>query len=475
MNRLRRLPVRWRLALTSASLTFVILLLFAVVIGLFTARQVRMSYDDDVRLTAVDLQERIKLRDTLTGLRLEVRQGDEVIQAAAAGGAAVRVLDRAGRPIIPRDGAPQLGPPSSELHTAGRYRVATRPLTDPFGRPVAYLQYAKPLASVERTVARMKLFLTLGVLAGTCLALLAGLAIARRAMAPIASLTSAAKGIARTRDPGVKLPQPAADDEVADLARTLEEMLMALDAARGETQSALDRQRAFVADASHELRTPLTSILANLELLEGQLEGDNAEIAGSALRSSQRMRRLVANLLLLARADAGRQALPVPVDVRRVVHDAAAEAAPLAEGHELSVRVDDTVTVDGTPDDLHRLVLNLIENALVHTPRGSHVEVSAWRDGDAAVIEVADDGPGIPAEMRATIFDRFVRRHGDRSGGGTGSGLGLAIVRAVARAHGGSVELSESARGGARFVVRLPVAAGVTEPAPAARSDSLLS
>ena len=467
MSRLRRLPVRWRLALTSASLTFVILLLFAIVIGLITARQVRMSYDDDVRLTAVDLQERIKLRDTLTGLRLEVRQGDEVIQAATAGGAAVRILDRSGRPILPREGAVPLGPPDSELHTYGGYRVATRPLTDPFGRPVAYLQYAKPLDSVQHTVGRMKLFLALGVLGGTCLALLAGLAIARRAMAPIASLTAAAKGITRTRDPGVKLPQPEADDEVADLARTLEEMLMALDAARGETQAALDRQRAFVADASHELRTPLTSILANLELLEEQLQGDNAEIAGSALRSSQRMRRLVANLLLLARADAGRRALPEQVDVRRVVHDAAAEAAPLAEGHELTVRVDEPVTMEGTPDDLHRLVLNLIENALVHTPRGSHVEVSAWRDGDAAVIEVADDGPGIPADMRAAIFDRFVRRDGDRSGGGTGSGLGLAIVRAVARAHGGTVDVDEGARGGARFVVRLPATERVAEPATA--------
>jgi signal transduction histidine kinase len=242
-------------------------------------------------------------------------------------------------------------------------------------------------------------------------------------------------------------------------------MLKALDEARGETQAALDRQRAFVADASHELRTPLTSILANLELLEAALEGEDAEMAGSALRSSQRMRRLVANLLLLARADAGRRALPEEVDVLRVVHEAAAEAAPLAESHELTVEVRDPVTVDGSPDDLHRLVLNLIENALVHTPEGSHVQVTARRDGDVAVIEVADDGPGIPPELREHIFDRFVRRDADRSGGGSGSGLGLAIVRAVANAHGGTVELGESEHGGARFVVRLPAAARVEETA----------
>jgi HAMP domain-containing protein len=153
----------------------------------------------------------------------------------------------------------------------------------------------------------VELFLLLGVLAGSGLALLAGMAIARRAMAPIASLTSTAAEIARTRDPSRGIPQPEADDEVAELARTLEGMLRELDAARGETEAMLVRQRQFVADASHELRTPLTSVLANLELLAESLHGEQGEAAQrSALRSSQRMRRLVADLLLLARTDAAR-------------------------------------------------------------------------------------------------------------------------------------------------------------------------
>src|SRR5207247_4851714 len=143
------------------------------------------------------------------------------------------------------------------------------------------------------------------------LAFLAGLALARRAMSPVSNLPRAARGIARTRDPAVALPKPEAEDEVADLANTLEDMLRALDDARGETEEALARQREFIADASHELRTPLTSILANLELLQAQLAesergGEEGEIVGSALRSSRRMGRLVSDLLLLARADAGR-------------------------------------------------------------------------------------------------------------------------------------------------------------------------
>jgi len=294
------------------------------------------------------------------------------------------------------------------------------------------------------------------VLGGSMLALLAGLAVARRAMSPIARLTSAAKDIARTRDPGVRMPMPEADDEVADLARTLEQMLVALDSARSETQAMLERQREFVADASHELRTPLTSILTNLELLEADLQGEDREIASAALRSSQRMRRLVADLLLLARADAGRQTPHEPVNLASVVREAAAEVAPTAVDHDLSVDADDAgLTVEGSPDELHRLAVNLIGNAVSHTPTGTSVNAAVRRDGAAVTLTVEDDGPGVPPALRERIFDRFVRGNGD-SGSRSGSGLGLAIVKAVADSHGGSVHLESPAGGGARFVVTLP-------------------
>ena len=250
------------------------------------------------------------------------------------------------------------------MRDIGPYRVAARPLfkdsldpsntlpeldTDPIDGAVAYVQYAKPRRNLESTTGRLELFLALGILGGTALAFLAGFFVARRAMRPIADLTRAAREVARTRDPAKALPRSEANDEVGQLARTLDDMLRQLDAARGETQSALDRQRDFVADASHELRTPLTSILANLELLEEELAradgpGDTeaaSEIAGSALRSSRRMRRLVGDLLLLARADAGRQADPRPVDLARVAAEAVAEAAPLATGHHVSLDLPD--------------------------------------------------------------------------------------------------------------------------------------
>jgi two-component system, OmpR family, sensor kinase len=271
--------------------------------------------------------------------------------------------------------------------------------------------------------------------------------------------------VTRTRDPDITLPKPRANDEVSDLANTFEAMLRELGAARQETEATLDRQRDFVADASHELRTPLTSILANLELLEAELDGEQREMAESALRSSKRMRRLVGDLLLLARADAGREAPRTPVDLAAVAREAAQEAGALSSDHPLSLDLPGPVMLSGVADDLHRLAGNLVENALIHTPPGTPVTVSVRREGDSAVLEVADRGPGVPAPLRERVFERFARGSGDTARAG-GSGLGLAIVKAVADGHGGRVQLLDAPDGGARFVVTLPVGA----PAPE-RSD----
>jgi two-component system, OmpR family, sensor kinase len=465
MSRFDHLPVRWRLAITSAALTFVILLLFAVVVEVFTVNRLRSDFDRNLELTAAQLQDRIRVEPTPDGA-IQLTTSPDVIDAATAGGAVIRLLDTQGvqKAASPAK-APDLGLPRAGVWDSNGYRVASRPLyAGVFHRPVAFVEYAKPKDSLNETIGHVRLFLTLGVLGGSALALLAGLAVARRAMAPIARLTRAAKQIARTRDPGVSLPQPEADDEVADLARTLAEMLAALDSARSETEAMLERQREFVADASHELRTPLTSILANLELLEAELRGEDREIAGSALRSSHRMRRLVADLLLLARADAGREAKREPVDLGHVAREAAGEVAPTSYDHELSLDADgEGLVVDGVPDELHRLAVNLIENAMRHTPPGTIIHAGVQRDNGSVVLAVEDNGPGVPPELGERIFDRFVRGLGDSAARG-GSGLGLAIVRAVAESHGGSVTLESPPGGGARFVVRLP--ASEKQPAP---------
>jgi two-component system, OmpR family, sensor kinase len=473
-----RLPVKLKVAVLSAALTFAILCLFAVVVGTVAERRIVGGFDDDLRANVGELQDRITLQQAADG-SIQLSDTDtDTLRIFAAGDAIVRVVDTSNVPRWSSDPGVKLGPPIGGVTDIGDLRVTSRELVvpgaprpespfdlpRPVAQPIGYVQYAKPEGSVQKTINRVRLFLALGVVGGTLLAFLGGLLVAKRAMRPIAGLTRAAREVARTRDPDITLPKSHANDEVSDLAHTFADMLGELSAARGETEATLARQRKFVADASHELRTPLTSILANLELLESELAGEQRDMADSALRSSRRMRRLVGDLLLLARADAGRELPRGPVDLAAVAGEAAREAAALSAEHPLSLDLPDPVMVSGVADDLHRLAGNLIENALIHTPPGTPVTVSVRRDGPSAVLEVADRGPGVPPTMRERVFERFARGDGDAAPRGS-SGLGLAIVRAVTDAHEGRVELGDAEGGGARFVVTLPAA----DPA---RSDS---
>ena len=382
----------------------------------------------------------------------------------------MRIITPSGDFVDSSAGAPSFGPFFAQSANIDGWRVESRPVEVVNYPDPVVIQYARRLSDVEATANRVKVFLAFGVLGGALLALLAGLATARRAMEPIAELTAAAREVERSRDPTTRIPRSESEDEVAELARTLEAMLAALNEARTETEATLTRQREFVADASHELRTPLTSVLANLELLEEDLDGEQREAAASALRSSRRMRRLVADLLLLARADAGRVAPHEPVDVSSVVMDAAAELEPVAGDHEISVSAPPGMVVLGARDELHRLVLNLLENALRHTDPGTAVEAQVARDDGTIVLAVEDDGPGIPDELHDKVFERFYRGSSDRGGS---SGLGLSIVRAVADSHNGAVTLVPPLDGrGARFVVRLPDRRHAGESATAAPSPS---
>ncbi len=355
-----------------------------------------------------------------------------------------------------------MGPLALGVRNYDGMRVVAEEITNENGEAIGAVQYGRSTHHVEETVDRVWLLIIGGIFGGTVLASLAGVAIAGRAMRPIASLTSAAREIATTRDPSKRMPEPVVEDEVGELALTLEQMLRSLDAARSEREDAMQRQREFVADASHELRTPLTSVLANLELLQASLgaadQAEDREIVDSALRSSRRMSRLVADLLLLARADAGRLDRHKPCDLAEIAGDAALEAAPLMGGRILTVENDHSLPTEGSPDELHRMILNLLENAARHTQEDAHIDLTLRRDNGDAVVEVADDGPGIPAEMRTQIFDRFVRGEGPAdTQRGTGTGLGLAIVSAVAASHGGSVVAEESKLGGALFRARIPI------------------
>jgi signal transduction histidine kinase len=468
----RNWPVRWRLAGTSAGLTLVILVLFGATVGNLAAQRIRDDFNREMQQAVATLASQIQIVDTITNT-LIVRQPD-LGDFVSPNDATVRIYDSYGTLLHASPGAKELGPPILGVHHVGDMRVVTVAIrSGQTGRVAGYVQYGRDEGHIDSTIDRLWVFIVAGVLGATLLAALAGLAIAGRAMRPISSLTATAREISDTGDPSRHMPVPKADDEVGELAGTLEEMLRSLDAARSERETAMRKQREFVADASHELRTPLTSIVANLELLQASLEDptDDEEraVVDSALRSSNRMSRLVSDLLLLARADAGRPGARTRCDLAEIAGNAAAEVAPTVGERELRIENDRPLRVDGNPDELHRVVLNLLDNAVRHTPPGSRIDLRLHGAGRDAVVEVGDDGPGIPPGLREEIFGRFTRGEGpaDTAARPSGSGLGLAIVRAVATSHGGSARVSESESGGALFTVRIPLhrsEQGISEP-----------
>jgi signal transduction histidine kinase len=467
----RSWPVRWRLATVSAGLTLLILLLFGGAIGQIATQRIRDDFNNEVRSAARVLASELQISySAFEAPRLEA--GPQLRSFVRLNDASARVFDVNGNLLETTRPTKDLGHPVPGTVEMHGLRVATeRIVSKQTGEITGYVQYGRDISHVEDTIDGVWLLIAGGILGGTLLAALAGMAIAGRAMRPIASLTATARQIAATRDPSQQMPKPANDDEVGELTRTLEQMLRSLDAARAEREGVMQKQREFVADASHELRTPLTSVLANLELLQASLgsndQAEDREIVDSALRSSKRMSRLIGDLLLLARADAGRLPAHRRVDLAEIAGDAAAEVAPLMGDRELILDNERPLRVEGSRDELHRMVLNLLDNAIRHTPRGSCVELRLCENGGDALVEVADDGPGIPEPMRTQVFDRFVRGTGPAdTARGSGTGLGLAIVSAVAESHGGSVEATESASGGALFRARIPLA---KQPQPTAK------
>jgi len=491
MRWLDRLPIRWRLAVVSAVLTGLILLLFAIGVGRFTAERVRNDFVTQTAARFDTIRSQLDLRlDQSTGRfslgnELESLRGDpDTVIAVYVGGP--RGIQLAGT----SDSAIDIGAPGNNAESLDGLQISTRgfqqPVTDdltgqplvqqtlqldlnrgsgPFGQATASRPpYAVPVevrmgrnaSSVTHTTRRIWGVLAIGVLLGTALALIAGVAVGQRAMRPVKRMTSTARHIARTRDLDAKMPTPQVNDEIAELAGTLQDMLDELAVAQAKVDASLQSQRDFIADASHELRTPLTSVQANLELLSLTTQGEDREAVASALRSSRRMKLLVSDLLLLARMDAQRQVTRAPIELDRAILEAIDELEPQIGDHALDIDVD-PVTVDGVRDELVRMVANLVGNALRHTPDGTTIRVRLRADGARGELVVEDDGPGIPAELRERIFERFVRRGGESAGS---TGIGLAIVRAAAQHHGGDARFEpvHADGSGARFVVTFTAA-----------------
>jgi signal transduction histidine kinase len=259
--------------------------------------------------------------------------------------------------------------------------------------------------------------------------------------------------------------------EAERAARAEAESVQRLLAEQNERLRELDKLKdEFVSLVSHELRTPLTSIRGYVELmLAEELNDDQRRFLGIVDRNSERLLDLVSDLLFLAQIEAGKLAIEVgSLDMEKVVEECVEASAAVAEARrvELEVTIDRLPKIEGDRTRLHQVLDNLLSNALKFTPSGGRVDVRLRRDGDAAVLEVADTGLGIPAEEQARLFERFFRSSSATENAIPGTGLGLTITKAIVERHGGRIEIESAESTGTTVRVRLPL------PTPAAGSGS---
>jgi signal transduction histidine kinase len=275
--------------------------------------------------------------------------------------------------------------------------------------------------------------------------------VTRRALRPVEGIRAEMAAITASRDLGRRVPVPATHDEVARLARTTNETLAAL-------EDSVERQRRFVADASHELRSPIASLRTQLEV--GAAHPALLDVPG-AVADTVRLQELAADLLLLARLDAGERPGSAVVDLAALVREELSQRAGDRVPVAVSAPGQDPARVTGSRGQLARVVTNLVDNAQRHARAGVRVSVEGAPGG--VRLAVADDGEGVPEAERERIFERFVRLDAARSRDGGGAGLGLAIARDVAERHGGTLTVRTAPEGGAQFTLTLP--AGSAQPA----------
>ncbi|MEP7192231.1 MAG: HAMP domain-containing sensor histidine kinase [Actinomycetota bacterium] len=444
--------VRGRITLAATAAVAIVLALAGTAFVVLLQRDLIAGVDTSARTRAQDI------------VALSNGTLPPVLPAVQDDASVVQVLDRSGRVLtasgnIEGESAlvqPNPGQHGTQINTLSGLPIGGgehfRVLQETTGPPTAQrtIVVALSLAPVDKAVqsARSLLFQVLpAALLLTALVTWLGVG---RALAPVERIR---RGVAEIggSDLTKRVALPAAPDEVHRLAETMNSMLDRLEASAG-------RQQRFIADASHELRSPLANMQASLEVALARQDLDLWAETGQDLQSEyNRMQHLVEDLLLLARLDGRIPLAHDDVDLDDVVHE---EAERLRRHANVTVHVVPlpALRVQGDSARLAQVLGNLADNAARHA--ATTVSLSLRRDGDWAVVQVADDGPGVPLEHRIRIFDRFTRLDQARARDSGGSGLGLAISREIAQAHGGTLNLlPRSAEPRAVFELRLPLAA----------------
>jgi two-component system, OmpR family, sensor kinase len=321
------------------------------------------------------------------------------------------------------------------------------------GTTIGYIEALTPLGHLDTSIQTVRILLPALGLTSLVVALVASWAISGRALRPIARMTQTAQTIALSHDLSSRIESPPHLDELGQLAKTFNEMLESI-------ETAYHAQQRFVSDASHELRAPLTAIQGNLELLRRQSmmsEAEREEALTEVERESTRLTRLVADLLVLARADAGVSLKRCPVDFDAIVLEAFREARHLSQGQALTLEPFEPVRVEGNEDRLKQLILILLDNALKYTPTNGQVTLGFHRRDTDVEIVVHDTGAGIAPEDLPLVFERFYRADPARSRDPGGTGLGLSIAQWIVEQHDGDIKLESQPGQGTTAIVHLPL------------------
>ena len=502
----RGLRFSTRSRLTAWYAALLVFLLLGLGMAVSALAQNRLAADVDSRIAgtaqdiAVGIENRASALPPFTLRRVSDDDVFPVLGSFASRGLLIQIVSTEGKvirgseyapatPLLPVPDEPDQGPTFATTVVDGAdMRLVNYPVIVSDADDVRWffgtIIVGERLQTMHQTLESLRQVLLVTSAVGLTLAIAGGWMLAGRALRPVDRVTAAAAAIAAGDGTAMslqaRLPVPPTNDELARLSATFNAMLSRLEAA-------FQAQERFVADASHELRTPLTAIRGNVDVLMRQLGASRraldaamlAESLADVRRESDRMRRLLDDLLLLARSDAGsdpaRSAKLRPAAVRLdlIAADAVRSSQALVQGQSIEVEAPRGVTVTGDPDRLHQLVMILLDNAIRHTPAGGRIRVAvaAAPDGSAR-LAVRDEGEGIAPEHLPHVFDRFYRADGARGRSSGGTGLGLAIARAICHTHGGEISVRSTPGNGATFMVTLP-GATISERSTGPRDTSL--
>ena len=322
--------------------------------------------------------------------------------------------------------------------------------------PIGFLQVARSTEEMDQTLSTLQRTLIAGILAVTVAAFGIGWLLAGIALRPINRMTQTAQTIGDQRDFSRRVQYSGPSDELGRLATTINTMLTKLEAAFRQEERALVAQRRFVADASHELRTPLTTVRGNIELLLREppiSDEDRVAVVTDIIAETERLIRLINDLLLLERGDVGTVLSTESVAVREVIEEVGRQFQRLDPDREIDIAAIDDVQVQANRDAFTQILYILLDNAVKFSPPDGSIRVRTTATRDRLRVHVTDSGPGIPPELLPNIFERFYR--GDEARSGNGAGLGLAIAKVLAEAQGGQITVESQSGDGATFSVSL--------------------